>query len=59
MKNKILKQSQLLGLKTFGWEMKLRVKGLYNPLYKPLGFIIGWINNFQMVIHNILMKFLK
>ena len=51
MKN-ILKQSQLLCVKTFDWEIKLKIKSIYNPLYIPLGFIIGKINDLQMKIHS-------
>lgn len=58
MKQLILKKSQIWGLITFTWEMKLLLKSINNPLYRPLVFIIGIINNFQMFIDKKLRKHL-
>lgn len=48
MYKKILKYSHLAGIITFGWQLKLIIKGINNPLYKPLAYVIGKINDFQM-----------
>lgn len=56
MKKFILKRSQLFGLRTFGWEVKLKLYGLLYPSIKPLGIIVGKINNGQMKLHSFLMR---
>lgn len=48
MRNFILKRSQLFGLRTFGWEMKLRLLAIIYPILKPIAFVIGGMNNLQM-----------
>ena len=48
MKKLILKQSQLLGLKTFGWEVKLHLYANMGYPTKLLAYIVGYLNDLQM-----------
>ena len=48
MKNKILKTSQLLGLITFSWEIKLHIYAALGYPVRWLAHIVGFINSRQM-----------
>lgn len=54
MKKFILKNSQLLGLKTFTWEVKLHTYAILGYPTRWLAYIVGFINNRQMELDKFL-----